>query len=212
MLRNLTKKQKGLVVLAVIAVIAAAALAVGAYMRTAGFTAGRGQGSATGNSAVMDMQAAYGDSRLVSMADLTQLPEGEDPLTYLVDNSSFALDEDYITKQAEVSYLGSEATAQAAGMTYDQYVSAQYGESVEDYEKAVYETHEQFLKERLAAYEYAKENHITITVAEYEELLPYYANKYGYQDTQKFEQECEKDSIATEMLYDKAVTQLLSQY
>lgn len=137
MIRNLTKKQKGFAVLAAMIVIAAAALVIGFYMQTASFTAGRGRGSATGGTAVMDMQTAYGDSRLENMADLARMPEGEDPLIYLVDNSSFVLDEDYITKQAEASYLGSEATAQATGMTYDQYVSAQYGESVEDYEKAV---------------------------------------------------------------------------
>ena len=57
--------------------------------------------------------------------------------------------------------------------------------------------------------EIAKKEGITITTDEYEELLPEYAEKFGYEDdTERFAQECDKDTIAAEMLYDKACSYL----
>lgn len=174
------------------------------YIRSPHYTAGRGMGSATGKSAAMEIEAMYGQSRVETLADRKDCPSGEDALQYLVDNSIFLLDQQYVEQRAEAEYLAMESAADASGMTYSDYVaSTNGGMSTTEYEAERKKAHEQFVKERLVAYELARKENLAITTAEYEKLLPEYAAAYGYSDAEQFEQECDKDSIASEMLFEK---------
>ena len=48
------------------------------------------------------MQDMYGESKLEKLADVSAVPEGTDPMEYMVENSVFVLDQEY----AEQYYMG----------------------------------------------------------------------------------------------------------
>ncbi len=173
-------------------------------------TAGKGKGSATGHTALRALGELYGGSRVEKLAELSGLSPGTDPVRYLLENSVFILDADYMKKRVSMDQLAMESMAQTKGCSYTEYVTLQRGyESVEAYEQERYQVYESFVKEHLAVYEAAKQKHIAISAAEYQKLLPKYAEKFGYgEDVDRFEQECDRDSIANEMLYDKTVGRL----
>ena len=187
-------KKKKMIIGGVILVAIVAAVVIGMYLRSPQFLAGKGVGNATGKTAITMMQDMYGESKLEKLADVSAVPEGTDPMEYMVENSVFVLDQEYVNQRAETEFLIAD--------TYD-------GKTTDEYEQERVAAHEEFLKERLVAYEIAKKEGITITTDEYEELLPEYAEKFGYEDdTERFAQECDKDTIAAEMLYDKACSYL----
>ena len=203
-------KKKKMIIGGVILVAIVAAVVIGMYLRSPQFLAGKGVGNATGKTAITMMQDMYGESKLEKLADVSADPEGTDPMGCMVEDSVCVLDQEYVNQRAETEFLIMESAAQAAGKTYEQYIADTYdGKTTDEYEQERVAAHEEFLKERLVAYEIAKKEGITITTDEYEELLPEYAEKFGYEDdTERFAQECDKDTIAAEMLYDKACSYL----
>ncbi len=174
------------------------------------YTAGKGLGSATGHTALKALGELYGGSRVEKLAELSGLSTGKEPVRYLLENSVFILDADYMEKRVSADQFAMESIAQMQGCSYAEYITLQRGyESVDAYEQECYQIYERFVKERLAVYEAAKRKNIVVSTTEYQELLPKYAERFGYgEDVRKFEQECDKDSIAKEMLYDKTIERL----
>lgn len=191
-------------------VLAAVLAGTGIYRNSPYYTAGNGQGSATGRSATESLCQSYGESSVEALADWSLIPEEEDALIWLVENSVFSLDEDGIQRRLEEQMLNMELLAEADGCSLEEYLTGICGyESSASYEQEYRESCISFLKTRLAIYEVAQAEQITVSVQEYREKLADYAERYGYEeDAERFESECERDSIAMEMLYDKTVEYL----
>lgn len=192
------------------AALAATLAGAGHYMRSPYHTAGNGQGSATGRSAVESLCQGYGESSVEALADWSLIPEDEDPVVWLVENSVFCLDEDGIQRRLEEQMLNMELLAEASSCSCEEYLTETCGyDSAASYEQEYREICVNFLKTRLAVYEVAQAEQITVSVQEYRKKLQDYAGHYGYEeDAERFENECERDSIAMEMLYDKTVEYL----
>lgn len=172
-------------------------------------TAGNGEGSATGRYAVRVLREMYGDSYVEELADIEKAAADPAPEVYLRENSAFVIDEGTIEEKVQEAVLGLESTAVQSQITVEQLLdeSREY-ESLDDYREQKRRQYVEFVKERLAVYEAAGDRHITVSTAEYRELLPEYAAAFGYADTEQFQQECDRDSIACEMLYDKTIRSL----
>ncbi len=183
------------------------------YTQTPQYMAGQGKGSATAKTALEAVGESYGGSCVEQLADLSGIPEGGDVITYLVASSSFILDKDHLENQVDADCLAAESSAAARGYAYEEYLTDLCGyTSVEAYRQERYKFHEKFLKEHLAVYEAAREKGVTVSRKEFKELIPEYAKKFGYgEDVERFQRECEKDSIANEMLYDKTIERLRVQ-
>lgn len=172
-------------------------------------TAGDGKGSATGAYALRVLKEMYGDSYVEQLADLEEAAKAPAPQAYLRERSSFVVDKDLIEEKVQESVLGAEASALSEGITVEQFLRERWGyEDLETYRNEKEQEYMEFLKERLAVYEAARDRHITISRSEYRELLPAYAAAFGYDDMEQFELECDRDSIACEMLYDKTIRSL----
>ena len=85
-------KKKKMIIGGVILVAIVAAVGICMYLRSPQFLAGKGEGNATGKTAITMMQDMYGESKLEKLADVSAVPEGTDPMEYMVENSVFVLD------------------------------------------------------------------------------------------------------------------------
>lgn len=162
--------------------------------------------------AAMEVVAeGYGNCALDSLASLDGLSSEQDPLEYLVENSVFIIDSEAVRKQSDSECLATETAAINAGTTYTSYVKENYDMSVDDYEDAMYDKYEDFIKERLAVYEVASEEGFKITESEYDDQLEEYAEKFGFDSVEDFEYMVDTESIAVEMLYDETVDWLYAE-
>ena len=98
-------KKKKMIIGGVILVAIIAAVGICMYLRSPQFLAGKGEGNATGKTAITMMQDMYGESKLEKLADVSAVPEGTDPMEYMVENSVFVLDQEYVNQRAETEFL-----------------------------------------------------------------------------------------------------------
>lgn len=183
----------------------AAVIAAGTFFYSSTHVKVDGSGSADARSAQAALNEGYGDTILESLGDIKEAKNHEDPLKWLVDNSVVTVDEDGINRMVDEYKTGAETTAMASGITYEQMIS-QLGYASEDEMTAkLFDYYVSFVKERTVAIAVADEKNITVSHKYYEENLTKYAERFGYEDGETFEYECDPDSIANEMLYDKVV-------
>lgn len=168
-------------------------------------------GTVTGKSALIAFQDIAGESRIDSLADLKVAKENISPVTYLIENSVYILDEIAIEVYVESHITAAESTAQATEVTVETLVVDKWGyDSIDAYRSEVKELTIAFIKERLAVYKAADEMKVKITQKEYEKKLGTYAFNFGYATPQEFTYACRPISIANEMLYDKTLDVLCS--
>lgn len=146
------------------------------------------------------LQSEYGNQKI------TKLSTDNSNEDSIITNSTYELDEDSIDEKINEIKVGIEDTALANGTTYEQLLMNEYGyDSEESFEETTKTQIENFIKLRLAVYTYAENNKINLTKKEYNEKLQEYATKFGYDDKSKFTEECDENTIACEMLYDKTL-------
>ncbi len=178
-------------------------------LRIHNWTDQSGEGTASGKSALLALQEVSGDSYVESLANIREVKKQDDPLEYLISQSTVILDTEQIEMLVDSQKAGAESTALAAGLSYEELVVGEWGyESAEAYEEEWRIAYEEFITERLCVYEAARKMHVVIRKTEYQQLLPEYAQTFGYEDEASFTEECEPDSIAAEMLYDKVIRKL----
>lgn len=149
-----------------------------------------------------------GESRLDRFVGAQEARGQADPVAYMIQNSTFLIDQKEIEAKVAERLSGMESTAAAKGVSVSEYLwECGYG-SAEAYEEAVKEEITQFVKGRICVYQAAKELGISIAEDEYETLLPNYAKKFGFSDAETFATVCQPGTIASEMLYDKTVEAL----
>lgn len=190
-------------------IIAILLLGVGAtyyVLHSPAVTAGDGTGSATSKTAMSDLAEGFAECNVTHLADIQEAKTHEDPIGWMVENSQVEVDEDAITNLVDSYKTGAESTAQAIGMTYEDYIVENLGYDDEDtMAEAVYDYYKDFVVERAVVLAVAEKKNITVNHDYYEKNLTKYAERFGYSDANTFETECKPDSIANEMLYDKTV-------
>jgi FKBP-type peptidyl-prolyl cis-trans isomerase (trigger factor) len=165
--------------------------------------------SADRDTAMAALKDICGNSKVDTLADLSIAATKEDPEAYLEENSIYVMDEEAVDKFIQSYLSGAESTAQAQGITTEQLVKDSFGyDSLDEYIEEKKQEITSFVKQRLAVYEAAGKEHITIKEKEFEELLPSYMAAYGYDDEDTFLYECKPSSIAVEMLYDKTLSSI----
>lgn len=149
-----------------------------------------------------------GSSKIDSFVGASKAKGQTDPVAYMIENSTFLLDQSSIEELVADQLAGAESTANVQGVSVEEYLSDQGYDSVDSYTEKLTDDVTEFIKARMCVYEAAKELGISITEEEYKELLPEYASRYGYDDPDEFSYVCRPGTIACEMLYDKTVTAL----
>ena len=149
-----------------------------------------------------------GSSKIDSFVGTSKAKGQTDPVAYMIENSTFLLDQSSIEELVADQLAGAESTANVQGVSVEEYLSDQGYDSVDSYTEKLTDDVTEFIKARMCVYEAAKELGISITEEEYKELLPEYASRYGYDDPDEFSYVCRPGTIACEMLYDKTVTAL----
>lgn len=149
-----------------------------------------------------------GSSKIDSFVGASKAKGQTDPVAYMIENSTFLLDQSSIEELVADQLAGAESTANVQGVSVEEYLSDQGYDSVDSYTEKLTDDVTEFIKARMCVYEAAKELGISITEEEYKELLPEYASRYGYDDPDEFSYVCRPGTIACEMLYDKTVTVL----
>ena len=149
-----------------------------------------------------------GSSKIDSFVGTSKAKGQTDPVAYMIENSTFLLDQSSIEELVVDQLAGAESTANVQGVSVEEYLSDQGYDSVDSYTEKLTDDVTEFIKARMCVYEAAKELGISITEEEYKELLPEYASRYGYDDPDEFSYVCRPGTIACEMLYDKTVTAL----
>lgn len=210
MTKNMGKKEKGFRALLIIAgILVAVITGIIATIFIKGFINDREKGRADGRSALESFKDIAGESYIESLASLKDAKESEDALKYITLNSMYVFDEHAIEVYVESYITAAESTAQATGTTVERLIVDEWGyESIEAYREEARELSLNFIKERLAVYEIAKNKGLKIREKEYKELLGTYAVNFGYATAAEFEYACTPASIANEMLYDKTLKEL----
>lgn len=152
-----------------------------------------------------------GSSKIDSFVGASKAKGQADPVTYMIENSTFLLDQSSIEENVADQLAGMESTANVQGVSVDEYLSDQGYDSVDAYTEKLTDDVTEFVKARMCVYEAARELGLSITEDEYEELLPEYASRYGYDDPDEFSYVCRPGTIACEMLYDKTVAALTGE-
>lgn len=166
-------------------------------------------GVATGQSAKENLRNICGNSYVEELASITDARNSPAPEVYLAEHSIFVLDEDAIEIYVESNITAAESTAQAKDMTVQNLIVDEWGyESVDNYREEVRSNALNFIKQRLAVYQVAETEDIAVLESEYEDQLTTYAMKFGYNTAAEFTYACTPASIASEMLYDKALNVL----
>ena len=152
-----------------------------------------------------------GSSKIDSFVGASKAKGQADPVAYMIENSTFLLDQSSIEVQVADQLAGMESTAYVQGVSAEEYLSDQGYDSVDAYTEKLTDDVTEFVKARMCVYEAARELGLSITEDEYEELLPEYASRYGYDDPDEFSYVCRPGTIACEMLYDKTVAALTGE-
>lgn len=152
-----------------------------------------------------------GSSKIDSFVGASKAKGQADPVAYMIENSTFLLDQSSIEEQVADQLAGMESTANVQGVSVEEYLSDQGYDSVDAYTEKLTDDVTEFVKARMCVYEAARELGLSITEDEYEELLPEYASRYGYDDPDEFSYVCRPGTIACEMLYDKTVAALTGE-
>lgn len=174
-----------------------------------GLVSGKGRIYMDGAQALERLKETAGESRLIRLADISAARKAEEPLKYLVENSEFQLDGDAIDKRVREMLIGAETTADALGEEAESLIQEQWGyDGVEAYQEIQRDRYRDFIQKRLTVYHTAMERKITIDEKDYQRLLPAYSEKFGYEHEDILEAECDEDSLACEMLYDKVISYL----
>jgi len=204
---NITTPKSTLLAVGGILLVAVVALIVAIVMKFAGVDSEKG--AATGKSALEAFKDVAGESYVDELADLRKMPDGEDPVVYLAENSAFVMDDEAVEIYIQGYVTAAESSAQAKGISVEKLLIDEWGfESVDAYRKEAEKTSMKFIKEHLAVFEYAMRKNVKIVEKEYEEQLSSYALKFGYATAEEFVYDCTPASIANEMLYDKTVDML----
>lgn len=165
-----------------------------------------GRGEAKPSYAADTMASDFsGASKIDTFVSVKEAQSQADPVAYMVDNSVFLLDEQAIDEKVAERLSGMEASANTQGIAIEDLLSEAGYESVDAYKETVTNEVIEFVKSRMCVYKAAEELGLFISPDEYETLLPEYAEKYGFEDTESFEYVCRPGTIACEMLYDKTV-------
>lgn len=159
---------------------------------------------ATGDAGLDLLVKEYGNQKIVSISNDFSSKES------VIEDSVYELDNESIKEKVDEIKLGIEDTALTNNQDFDQYIIQNGYENIEEFENETEEQITDFVKLRLAVYEYAKENNITISKKEYENMLEEYAIKFGYENTDEFKEECDKSTVTCEMLYDKTLNLMLN--
>ena len=206
--RNMKKK----VLIGVAAVVIVAAVVVSGFffLQKKGNEDARDEKGEANPVYAMDTMANdfSGSSQIDTFASVKEAQAQEDPVAYMVDNSVFLFDQQAIDEKVAERLAGIEATANAQGVAVEDLLAEEGYESVDAYKEAVTNEVIDFIKGRMCVYKAAEELGISISSDEYETLLPEYAEKYGFEDTESFTYVCRPGTIACEMLYDKTVDAL----
>lgn len=156
----------------------------------------------TGEIALESLKDVAGESRLLSLADLSDVASQESPETYIEENSEYEMDDDAIKEYVQNYLTALESTAADSNVTPTALVQEMGYEGIEEYEATVTGMVEDFVKQRLAVYTIAEQEKISLSKSQYESLVESYMAEYGYEDVETFEKECIPLSIANEMLFD----------
>lgn len=163
-------------------------------------------GIATGESALAALTDICGESRVEELADISKAKGDPSPEQYLTQNSTYTLDDEAIEIYVESYITAAESTAQAKSVSVQTLIVEEWGyESIDAYRAEAKELVLDFIKQRLAIYEAAKELDVSIVQSEYESKLSVYALNFGYSTAEEFIYACTPASIANEMLYDKVL-------
>lgn len=200
------REHKKITACIIVAILLFGAGVVYCVVHSPAVTAGNGTGSATSKTAMNDLEEGFAACNVTKLADIKEAKTHEDPVAWLTENSQIEVDEDAITKLIDSYKTGAESSAQAMGMDYDDFIKDNLGYDDEDaMTEAVYDYYKNFVVERAIVLAVAEKKNITVNHSYYEKNLTKYAEKFGYEDANTFETECDPDSIANEMLYDKTV-------
>lgn len=206
--RNMRKKV--LIGIAAVVIVAAVVVFSGFFFLQKGNEDARDEKGEAKPSYAMDTMANdfSGSSQIDTFASVKEAQAQSDPVAYMVDNSVFLLDQQAIDEKVAERISGMEASANTQGIAIEDLLAEAGYESVDTYKETVTNEVIEFVKSRMCVYKAAEELGLFISPDEYETLLPEYAEKYGFEDTESFEYVCRPGTIACEMLYDKTVDTL----
>lgn len=181
------------------------------FMKNPSMTAGKGYGSATAESAMADVAEGFGSAKVTQLGNVEEAMASPDPVAWLLANSEYTVDPDAVAERVDEYKLSAESASSAMGVTYDDVISQLGYDSEEDLVETATNYYTEFIAMRAVVFAAAEQEGITLSVDEYQDALEQYAQEFGYSSAAEFENSCEKDSIANEMLYDKTVAYLRGQ-
>jgi len=146
-----------------------------------------------------------GGSKIDGYAGTKSAYGQSDPAGYLVNHSSFLVDQDAVESYVSEQIAGLESTSFTTGQGIEELLLEKGYDSLDEYRQDLMAETSLFIKKRLCIYHAAKDLKLCISEDEYTELLPSYAQKYGFDSADEFSYICLPATIASEMLYDKTV-------
>ena len=115
------------------------------------------------------------------------------------------IDEDSVDEYYDQLYSYYETLAGYCGTTLETYVSANFDETVSEFEDTLKSIAEETVREQLMLDAIIEAESISLSDEDYERLLADYMEDYGYTDRDAFEEDYTVESLKQSMLYDLAV-------
>ncbi|MBQ7065887.1 MAG: trigger factor [Lachnospiraceae bacterium] len=123
----------------------------------------------------------------------------------IIDNSTFEMVEDEVEAYRQDLIAEYESYAEMYGMEYGDFLEMFMGTTQEEFEETSKSEAETQIKTILVYQEIVDKENLGITEKEYTESLAKMAEEYEYESPEEFEEEYEKASLISDMLYEKAM-------
>lgn len=123
----------------------------------------------------------------------------------IIDNSTFEMVEDEVEAYRQDLIAEYESYAEMYGMEYGDFLEMFMGTTQEEFEETSKSEAETQIKTILVYQEIVDKENLGITEKEYTESLAQMAEEYEYESPEEFEEEYEKASLISDMLYEKAM-------
>lgn len=123
----------------------------------------------------------------------------------IIDNSTFEISEDEIEAYRQEMIEEYKSYAEMYGMEYADFLEMFMDTTEEEFETTSKTDAEDHIKSILVFQEIIDKENLGITEKEYSETLAEMAEEYEYDSPEEFEEEYEKASLISDMLYEKAM-------
>lgn len=154
---------------------------------------------------VQAFETATKESLIDSKMEEAEYSAQSELLQQIMDNSTFELDEEEVEAYRQELIAEYESYAEMYSMEYNDFMEMFMGTTAEEYEETSKTEAENQIKTILVYQAIIDKENLGITEKEYSENLEKMAEEYEYENAEEFEEEYEKESLVSEMLYNKAM-------